>query len=277
MDFGRSVPRPVTIAPLQLDDSGATADAEGGASPRTPSPSPRASPTTSGASPSAFGSASEEGGEDEDDLMAHALGRGVRVARPLSVAPDPNVGIEMALAVETSDSSQSLAKEAEERAQEIEEVQSRRRSESMEERDARREADDWALDFAIACADGALFPDPDAEDRALPSALLLWNLHRRGCCCGVPGARGLRPSNGEEDKKLASAFNLATSPIRSGAKSLGPDRYAPQDDCPKNAIQELWGCFGADQRAAGVVQVAGGCVACSRAALHLRRRAGLPA
>ena len=171
MDFGRSVPRPVTIAPLQLDDSGATADAEGGASPRTPSPSPRASPTTSGASPSAFGSASE-GGEDEDDLMAHALGRGVRVARPLSVAPDPNVGIEMALAVETSDSSQSLAKEAEERAQEIEEVQSRRRSESMEERDARREADDWALDFAIACADGALFPDPDAEDRALPSAPL---------------------------------------------------------------------------------------------------------
>ena len=99
MDFGRSVPRPVTIAPLQLDDSngGVTAGdgGEGAEEPRTPSPSPRASPTTSGASPSAFTSASEEGGEDEDDLMAHALGRGVRVARPLSVAPDPNVGIEV--------------------------------------------------------------------------------------------------------------------------------------------------------------------------------------
>ena len=152
-------------------------------------------------------------------------------------------------------------------------MQSRRRSESMEERDARREADDWALDFAIACADGALFPDPDAEDRALPSALRLWNLHRRVCCCGVLGARGLRPSNGEEDKKLASAFNLATSPIRSGAKSLGADRYALRTLPKERKSRNRGGVLGlTGGRRVWRTQVAGGCVAYDRAALHLRRR-----
>lgn len=49
---------------------------------------------------------------------------------------------------------------------------------------------------AIACADGELFPDPDAEDARI----------------------GLRPSLTEDDKHLAAAFNLATSPLRGSPK-----------------------------------------------------------
>ena len=59
-------------------------------------------------------------------------------------------------------------------------VPGHRRTESPEERKARIEADDWSLDFAIACADGELFPDPDAEDARI----------------------GLRPSLSEDDKQV---------------------------------------------------------------------------
>jgi hypothetical protein len=66
-------------------------------------------------------------------------------------------------------------------------------------RAAAKAKEDWELDFAIACADGELFPDPDVEDVKI----------------------GLPPSLSMEDRKLASAFNLATSPLRKHAATAG--------------------------------------------------------
>ena len=87
--------------------------------------------------------------EDEDDMMEAALAGGVRMSRPVSlVATDPQQSLEMALAIERSDSSQALAKlEQQERTAQLAAKTRHRRSESVEERKARIEADDWSLDF----------------------------------------------------------------------------------------------------------------------------------
>lgn len=123
---------------------------------------------------------------DEDDLMEAALGGGVHISRPLSVSGEEGQSLEAALAIEREDSSAALAKleqfirrKSQEKISELT-VPGHRRTESPEERKARIEADDWSLDFAIACADGELFPDPDAEDARI----------------------GLRPSLSEDDKQV---------------------------------------------------------------------------
>jgi hypothetical protein len=87
--------------------------------------------------------------EDEDDLMEAALAGGVRMSRPVSLVPtDPQQSLEMALAIERSDSSQAVAKlEQQERTAQLAAKTRHRRSESVEERKARIEADDWSLDF----------------------------------------------------------------------------------------------------------------------------------
>jgi hypothetical protein len=117
-------------------------------------------PALLGRTRSASASPQTRGDEDEDDLMEAALAGGVRMSRPLSVAPtDPEQSLEIALAIERSDSSQALAKQEQQaRGEELAKKSRHRRSESMEERKARIEADDWSLDFG---ARERFFPHPE--------------------------------------------------------------------------------------------------------------------
>ena len=131
----------------------------------------------------------EESIDSQLQNIEMALGNGLRVPRPLSLDySDPDADLKFALALERSSSvdMRGLSGHSSAAAR-----PTHRRALSMEEKKAQKEVDDWALDFAIACSDGD-FPDPDSIDIQ----------------------EGRRSNSSVEDKKLAAAFNLVTSPGR---------------------------------------------------------------